>query len=174
MRAKFVATGMTLFVVVALVWAVSAIGAIGQDNANKPAGNSNRRATHRKHTAKRAEAGVPKGVPECINKLAQLAAADPLIAYEGRPSEIVNNGLLWNDPKSHCAVSDEATRAKIVEMSTAWQTKDAAKVRSILQELGGTAGASSEAPPATEKPAGRRGGKGHTKKPRPAAKNSNM
>ena len=82
--------------------------------------------------------GIPSGVENCLNHLAQMAAADPLIDYEGHPSQIINNGLLWNDPKSKCATSDQTQRAKIFELSTAWRMKDAAKVRSLLTELGAT------------------------------------
>jgi hypothetical protein len=65
-----------------------------------------------------------------------LAEKDPLINYDGRPSEIVNNGLLWNDPKSHCSVgSDDAMKKKVVDLADAWRRKDAAQVRSLLQEL---------------------------------------
>jgi hypothetical protein len=67
-----------------------------------------------------------------------MAAKDPLIPYEGHPSEVVNNGLLWNDPKSKCSVgSDENMREKVFDLASAWRMNDAAKVRSILQELEG-------------------------------------
>jgi hypothetical protein len=80
-----------------------------------------------------------------------MAAADPLIDYEGHPSEIINNGLLWNDPKSKCAVTDEAQRKKLFELATAWRMKDASKVRSMLQEMGATgSGSGAEAAPAAE------------------------
>lgn len=82
--------------------------------------------------------GVPMGSENCLNALAQMAAADPLPDYEGRPSQIINNGLLWNDPKSKCAVTDETQRGKIFDVATAWRTKDASKVRSLLSELGAT------------------------------------
>jgi hypothetical protein len=84
---------------------------------------------------------VPSGVDNCLNTLARIAARDPLPNYEGRPSQIINNGLLWNDPKSKCSVGDDATkRAKIFELANAWRMKDASKVRSILQELGASSG----------------------------------
>jgi hypothetical protein len=85
-------------------------------------------------------AGVPKGVPACIKHLTQMAEKDPLIEYEGHPSDIVNGGLLWNDAKSHCYVADETARKKVVELAGAWRSKDAAKVRALLQELSGMAG----------------------------------
>jgi hypothetical protein len=88
-----------------------------------------------KRKAANAMAGVPKGVPACIKHLTEMAAKDPLIDYDGHPSEIVNGGLLWNDAKSHCYVADEATRKKVVELAGAWRSKDAAKVRALLQEL---------------------------------------
>ena len=66
-------------------------------------------------------------------------AKDPLIAYEGHPEEIVNNGLLWNDPKSKCYASDDGMRKKIADLAIKWRMHDAAAVRSILQELEGMA-----------------------------------
>jgi hypothetical protein len=67
-----------------------------------------------------------------------MAASDPLPDYEGRPSQIINNGLLWTGANAKCPVSDQAQRTKIFEVSTAWRMKDAAKVRSLLSELGAT------------------------------------
>jgi hypothetical protein len=95
----------------------------------------------RKAKASQAMSGVPNGVPNCIKHLAKMAEKDPLINYDGHPSEIVNNGLLWNDPKSHCSVaSDDAMKKKVVDLATAWRAKDSAKVRSLLEELGSAAG----------------------------------
>jgi len=83
-----------------------------------------------------AMAGVPMGVPACIQHLTKMAEKDPLIDYDGHPSEIINGGLLWNDPKSRCSIaSDEATKKKVVELANAWRAKDASKVRGILQDL---------------------------------------
>ena len=80
--------------------------------------------------------GVPSGMKNCLDHLSQMAANDPLIDYEGHPSEIINNGLLWNDPKSKCSVgSDSALRLKVSNLATAWKMKDAAKVRSLLDEI---------------------------------------
>lgn len=81
-------------------------------------------------------AGVPRGVPNCIKRLTQLAAKDPLIDYDGQPSQIINGGLLWADPKSHCSVAeDEAKKKKVLDLASAWRRKDASQVRSLLQEL---------------------------------------
>lgn len=89
----------------------------------------------------RAATGIPTGVENCLNRLATLAAADPLIDYEGQPSNIINNGLLWNDPKSKCSLGDDAARRKqVFELSNAWRTKNAEQVRSILTSMGATAG----------------------------------
>lgn len=83
-----------------------------------------------------AMAGVPRGVPACIKRLTQLAAKDPLIDYDGRPSQIINGGLLWADPKSHCSVTDdESKKKKVLELADVWRRKDASQVRSLLQEL---------------------------------------
>jgi hypothetical protein len=85
--------------------------------------------------------GIPTGMENCLNALAKMAAGDPLPAYEGRPEQIINTGLLWNDPKAKCSVGDDqAKRMKLFELATAWRKKDAASVRSILQELGASAG----------------------------------
>jgi hypothetical protein len=84
--------------------------------------------------------GVPSGVANCLKHLSEMAAKDPLIAYEGHPEEIINNGLLWNDPKSKCSIgSDESMRKKVAELASAWRMKDASKVRSIIGELEGMA-----------------------------------
>jgi hypothetical protein len=94
-----------------------------------------------KRKASMAMSGVPNGVPNCIKHLAKMAEKDPLINYDGHPSQIVNDGLLWNDPKSHCSVaSDEAMKKKVVDLATAWRAKDSATVRSLLAELGSAAG----------------------------------
>ena len=94
-----------------------------------------------KRKASMAMRGVPNGVPNCIKHLAKMAEKDPLINYDGHPSEIVNNGLMWNDPKSHCSIgSDDAMRKKVVELANAWRMKDSATVRSLLAELGSSAG----------------------------------
>jgi hypothetical protein len=79
--------------------------------------------------------GVPKGVPACIDHLAKMAAKDPLVDYAGHPEEIVNNGLLWNSPKSKCYLEDAGLRLKVLDLAGAWRAKDAAKVRSLLDEL---------------------------------------
>jgi hypothetical protein len=97
-----------------------------------------RRGGRRRGGRRMMMAGVPSGVENCLNHLAQMAASDPLIEYEGHPSQIINEGLLWNDPKSKCAASDPAQRTKIFELGTAWRMKDSAKVRSLLSELGAT------------------------------------
>jgi len=163
MRAKLVTFGITAVATLALVVQASS-QAIAQGNANKPAAAKKKAPPPPPAKADQAKpapvpaagaaqdtmaakpkpkpkkkavmAGVPKGVPACIKQLTQMAAKDPLIDYEGRPSEIVNGGLLWNDPKSRCSVgSDEAMKKKVVELASAWRRKDASQVRSLLQEL---------------------------------------
>jgi len=95
-----------------------------------------------KRKASTAMAGVPKGVPACLKHLSQMAAKDPLIDYDGHPSEIINGGLLWGDPKSHCSVAgDDAMKKTVVQLAGAWRAKDAAKVRSLLAELESAAAA---------------------------------
>ena len=137
MKAKLVTLGLAVVVAVALVFEVSAITSANQENANMAAPAKPRKKRMRK-PGNKMMAGVPMGVENCLNHLAKMAAADPLIDYEGHPSEIVNNGLLWNDPKSKCAVSDEGQRKKLFDLAQAWRMKDASKVRSLLQEMGAT------------------------------------
>jgi hypothetical protein len=84
----------------------------------------------------KASAGIPKGVQACIDRLIEIASADPLPAYGGQAEEIINGGLLWNDPKSKCSVGqDQSLRNKVSAVATAWREKNADKVRSLLQEL---------------------------------------
>ena len=147
MRAKLVTLGLAVVVAAALVFEASAITSVNQENANMAAPAKPRKKRMRK-PGNRMMTGVPMGVENCLNHLAKMAAADPLIDYEGHPSEIVNNGLLWNDPKSKCAVSDEGQRKKIFELASAWRMKDASKVRSLLQEMGATSSGGAEAAPA--------------------------
>lgn len=94
-----------------------------------------------KRKASMAMAGVPSGVPNCLKHLSKMAEKDPLINYDGHPSEIINGGLLWADPKSHCSVAaDEAMKKKVIELAGAWRAKDAGRVRSLLAELESAAG----------------------------------
>ncbi len=102
--------------------------------AAKPKPKAKRRASKRM-------AGVPKGVPACLKHLREMAEKEPLIDYDGHPSEIINGGLLWNDPKSRCSVAgDEAMKKKAVDLAGAWRKKDAATVHSLLAELESAAG----------------------------------
>ena len=163
MRARLMTIGITAAAILVLALQASP-QAIAQGNANKPAPAKKAKPAATKPAATPAPtqaaapaekpaaakkpvhrkkkpagmAGVPSGVANCIKHLSQMAAKDPLIAYEGHPEEIVNNGLLWNDPKSKCSVgSDENMRKKVVELAGKWRMHDAAAVRSILQELEG-------------------------------------
>lgn len=160
MRAKLMTIGITAAAILVLALQASP-QAIAQGNANKPAPAKKAKpaatkpaptttpaaeAPAAKPAAKKpvrrkkpnAMAGVPSGVANCIQHLSQMAAKDPLIAYEGHPEEVINNGLLWNDPKSKCSVgSDENMRKKVADLASKWRMHDAAAVRSILQELEG-------------------------------------
>ena len=159
MRAKLMTIGITAAAILVLALQASP-QAIAQGNANKPAPAKKakpaaikpaatpapapaekpaaaKKPVHRKKKPA-GMAGVPSGVASCVQHLSQMAAKDPLIAYEGHPEEIVNNGLLWNDPKSKCSVgSDDNMRKKVAELAGKWRMHDAAAVRSILQELEG-------------------------------------
>ena len=156
MRMKLATFGITVLATLALVVQASS-QAVAQGNSNKkpaakkalpppPAKPAQAQpATPAKDAVakpkpkpkkKAMAAGIPKGVPGCIKRLSDLAKKDPLIDYDGRPSEIINGGLLWNDPKSHCSIAgDEAMKKKVIELATAWRKKDGTTVRSILQEL---------------------------------------
>ncbi len=80
--------------------------------------------------------GVPKGVSKCLDHLTEMANKDPLPDYDGHPAEIINDGLMWNDAKSQCSIgTDQALRSKVLDLANAWRAKDAAKVRSLLQEI---------------------------------------
>jgi hypothetical protein len=164
MRVKLVTFCFTAVATLAFVVQASS-QAVAQGNANKPAAKKKAPAQAKPANApapaqakpanppaptetaakpkpkpkpkkKAAMAGVPRGVPNCIKHLSQMAAKDPLPDYFGHPSEIVNNGLLWNDPKSHCSIaSDDAMKKKVLDLAEAWRKKDATQVRSILGEL---------------------------------------
>ncbi|HWN98222.1 MAG TPA: hypothetical protein VNS63_03025 [Blastocatellia bacterium] len=114
--------------------AAAPAAAAGQTMAAKPKPKPKRKPST-------AMKGVPNGVPNCIKHLQKMAEKDPLIAYDGHPSEIVNDGLLWNDPKSHCSVaSDAAMKQKVVQLANAWRAKDASTVRSLLADLASSGG----------------------------------
>ncbi|MEW6209882.1 MAG: hypothetical protein AB1631_16070 [Acidobacteriota bacterium] len=130
MRARHITVGFAL--VLALMFAETA--ALSQ-TATAPA-PTKAPAQAKKRPRKKAETGIPKGVHNCIDALIKMAAADPLINYEGRPSDIINNGLLWNDPKSKCSIGDNKDlRLKLLDVANAWRKKDAASVRSLLAEV---------------------------------------
>jgi hypothetical protein len=99
-----------------------------------------RQSRQRRNRSRAAEnRGIPSGMENCLKALMQMAERDPLPEYEGRPEQIINNGMLWTDAKAKCPVGDDqAKRLKLFELAKAWRLKDAAKVRSILQELGAT------------------------------------
>src|SRR4029453_13599068 len=130
MRVKLVTFGITAVATLALVVQASSSQAVAQGNANKPAAKkkappqakpanaapapatapattAEKPKPKPKKKATTAMAGVPRGVPNCIKHLSQMAAKDPLIDYFGHPSEIINGGLLWSDPKSHCSVTSD-------------------------------------------------------------------
>jgi hypothetical protein len=89
-----------------------------------------------KKTKAKVMRGVPSGVQACLDHLSQMAATEPMTPYEGHPEEIINNGLLWNDAKSKCSIGTDAQlRLKVGTLATAWRQKDAAKVKSLLEEI---------------------------------------
>jgi cobalamin biosynthesis Mg chelatase CobN len=97
----------------------------------------------------KAMRGVPHGVSACIEHLLEMAkAGEP---YEGHPREIINNGLLWNNPKSHCAVTDQSLRKKISDAATYWQLKQMDKVISLLEEVKSALPASAAKTPGRER-----------------------
>jgi hypothetical protein len=154
MRAKLVTLGITAVATLAMV--VQASPQAVAQNTNKPAAKKKAppppppkpaqaapapaegttMAAKPKPKPKKKVAAVPKGVPGCVKQLTQLAAKDPLVDYDGRPSDIINGQLLWNDPKSRCSVADDQMKKqKVLDLAGAWRRKDAATVRSLLAEL---------------------------------------
>ena len=135
MRAKLITVGMALVVTLALA-SVGAVAASIQAAAPPAPKQAAPKQAKKRTVRKRAETGIPKGVPNCIDALIKMASADPLPNYEGRPSDIINNGLLWNDPKSKCSIGDNKDlRLKLLDVGNAWRQKDAARVRSLLEEV---------------------------------------
>jgi hypothetical protein len=103
----------------------------------------------RKHP--KESVGIPSGAGACVARLEQLASKEPMTPFESGPDQIINNGLLWNDPKSKCSVgADQAVRSKVFAVATAWQQKDAATVKTALADLKGSVPA--ETPAAPKKP----------------------
>ncbi|HYP29430.1 MAG TPA: hypothetical protein VE262_22155 [Blastocatellia bacterium] len=139
--------GMILLIAAAFLFepsliASSAIGSGSQEQQMQPTPTptpSTRRNRARRgqgRRAQRAKTGVPTGVHNCLDRLIEIASADPLPAYEGQAEQIINDGLLWNDEKSKCSIGTDATlRSKLAEASNAWRMKDAAKVRTLLGEV---------------------------------------
>ncbi len=90
----------------------------------------------RRMKKKAAPQGVPTGAQNCIDALITMAATDPLPDYEGRPADIINNGLLWTDAKSKCSIgTDAALRLKVFSLAAAWRAKDASRVRTLLPDI---------------------------------------
>ncbi|HLG18064.1 MAG TPA: hypothetical protein VJH03_26720 [Blastocatellia bacterium] len=142
MKNKLVPLGVILGIAVAATLGLTGVSASGQGTAQaekpKPAPTAKPKPRPKKKV--QAMRGVPKGVGACLDHLVQMASADPLIDYAGHPEEIVNNGLLWNNPKSRCSIgSDAALRKKVLDMAAAWRRKDSASVRSLLAEIKGAA-----------------------------------
>lgn len=124
---------LTLFAVAALALNISPTFPQGTASTTPTASQNSQKAKARRRAPRR---GVPKGVQACLDRLIEIASADPLPAYGGQAQQIINDGLLWNDPRSRCSIGDDqALRTKVSETVTAWWTKDADKVRSLLQEL---------------------------------------
>jgi hypothetical protein len=125
----------TLALSVAVVMAASTVAFAIQDPAPKPQEEvvmMKKKAPRKKRTP----AGIPKGPQACVDRLIQIASAEPFPAYGRQAAQIVNNGLLWDNPKSKCSVgSDQALRTKVSTMVTAWNEKNAEKTRSLLQEI---------------------------------------
>jgi hypothetical protein len=143
MKDKMMKVSMSLAVVVLLgVSAVANAGNIQADQMKpaEPAKTMAPKKAKKKQKAKKpgamAMTGVPKGVQACIDHLINMAGKESLPDYEGHPSEIINGGLMWNSPESKCSLGDNLDlRKKAADVSVAWRKKDAAAVRSLLQEL---------------------------------------
>jgi hypothetical protein len=126
-----------------LVAVVLGLGAVTAANAqdqtqDKPmmAAKKAPKKSAKKTSAKGARMMAPKGPQDCVNMLITWAEKDPLIAYEGKPEDTVNNKLLWSDAKSKCYVgTDQEMHKKLLQLANAWRQKDASTVRSKLQEI---------------------------------------
>jgi hypothetical protein len=151
MRSKLLTLFMAVAVAVALAAEFSVAAFVSQENANKAAAPMKRKMRKPRRAA--AQAAIPATPQDCLNRLATLAAREPLPAYDGEPSKIINEGLLWTDAKAKCPVTDQAQRLKLFDLGNKWRVNDAAGVRAALQELGATAEA---APAAMPKPRKRR------------------
>ena len=134
MRSKLLTLFMAVAVVVALAAESSLTALAYQGNTNTSAAKP--KARKRRKPAPRAMA-MPTDPQACLNRLATLAAREPLPPYDGEPSKIINEGMLWANGK--CAVTDQAQRLKLSNVANHWRMNDAAGVRSGLQELGATA-----------------------------------
>ncbi|HWP44425.1 MAG TPA: hypothetical protein VNO14_14360 [Blastocatellia bacterium] len=136
MRAKLVLLVLFVFLFAALASGDSGTSASAQEAMKKAEGAGQEQKPQPRRARSRGTRGVPKGVQNCVDRLIQIASADPLPAYGGQAEQIVNSGLLWNDPKSNCAIGEDTKlRLKVSEMANAWRMKDAAKVRSLLDEI---------------------------------------
>lgn len=148
MKSRFVIAAMTAIFTLAVMFDISAAQAVSQQptsqtpeaNPTRPRSQTQKaRSRGRRRRGSRAPAkmmsGIPKGVQACLNHLSEMAT-DPLPDYEGHPSEIVNNGLLWNDEKSNCSIGTDASlRMKLFELGNAWRRKNVADVKRLLEEL---------------------------------------
>ena len=141
MRSKLLTLFMAVAVVVALAAELSVAALAYQGNANKAAAPAKKARAKKRKKPMSHVAAIPTTPQDCLNRLATLAAREPLPAYEGEPMKIVNEGLLWSTGK--CAVTDQAQRLKLADLANKWRMNDASGVRSSLQEMGGTASADS-------------------------------
>jgi len=146
MRSKLLTLFMAVAVVVALAAEFSVAALAYQGNANKSAAPAKPKAKKRKKPASHV-AAMPTTPEGCLNRLATLAAKEPLPSYDGEPSKIINEGMLWTDGKAKCPVTDQAQRLKLLGLANKWRANDAAGVRSALQEMGATASPTAEAAP---------------------------
>src|SRR5260370_26376139 len=94
MRVKLLTTAVAVLVTGMLAIELSPAPVMAQGNSNTSTGNKAVHHARRARTKGKAMHGVPRGVSECVEHLEKMAAADPLIAYEGHPAHIVSNGLL--------------------------------------------------------------------------------
>src|SRR5205085_9001958 len=150
MRSKLLTLFMAVAVVVALAAELSVAALAYQGNANKAAAPAKKARAKKRKKPMSHVAAIPTTPQDCLNRLATLAAREPLPAYEGEPMKIVNEGLLWATGK--CAVTDQAQRLKLADLANKWRMKDAAAVRSALQDLGGTASVDTGAMMRTPRP----------------------
>jgi hypothetical protein len=133
MKVKLFSIGLMVVAAAVVAMGPAPGSVMASQNANANTAKAKRRSGPRHRSEK---VGIPSGAGNCVAKLEQLAAKEPLTPYEHGPDQIINNGLLWNDPHSKCSVgTDQAVRNKVFAVATAWQKKNGDELKTALADL---------------------------------------